>query len=674
MTNAATTARVSEPDPFFGPPFVDVDEWRDAPVRHRYVHGGFEGTDTRFSFYLPPPDLYGGRFIHLIEGGSGGHETTAMSPFSSMAGIGFAFSCGAYLVESNQGHFGGDLSILRTEPTVHAYRASAESARYAKVVAEEMYGAAPRYGYIYGGSGGSARCILCFERCPDLWQGALPFIMGHSTSWSLGFSVQANAARVLGPRLADVVDATEPGGSGNPFAGLTTEQREALAAMYKSGLPRGGEWAFSTSGYVGTFASHVSALSEFDPGYFEDFWSQPGYMGADGHLAASLVEEKTTVRRVVTAGELLGQSGGADQPGRAFALYAYGNDPGAVVGIELEGFDASRALGAGIRVLSGAGAGRELFCVATFGNVLVGSADVSYRFEGVEAGDEVVVDNRKYLAFCYLHRHQVEPGSEYASFTVDGIPVYPQRDRLFSRSGLLSGDSVSGSLPGKMIVVQNLHDAATWPNAAASYQADLRSRLGDEMDDRFRVWFTDHAMHIPGSILPAGVPPVPSTRLIDYGGYLEQGLRDLIAWVEDGTSPPPSTAFEVSRDQRITVGGDSGRGGIQPIVHATANGAVRADVKVGEPVRFEGRAETPAGSGRLIAAEWDFDGTGTWPHRHPEVDGRAGRAAFSVEHAYDAPGTYFATLRVTAHRDGDPSAAYARLTNLARLRVVVAGT
>jgi hypothetical protein len=24
---------------------VDVDEWRDAPVRHRYVHGGFSGAD-----------------------------------------------------------------------------------------------------------------------------------------------------------------------------------------------------------------------------------------------------------------------------------------------------------------------------------------------------------------------------------------------------------------------------------------------------------------------------------------------------------------------------------------------------------------------------------------------------------------------------------------------------
>ena len=37
-------------DSFFGPPFVDVEEECDVPVHHRYVHGGFEGTATRFSF------------------------------------------------------------------------------------------------------------------------------------------------------------------------------------------------------------------------------------------------------------------------------------------------------------------------------------------------------------------------------------------------------------------------------------------------------------------------------------------------------------------------------------------------------------------------------------------------------------------------------------------------
>ena len=40
-------------DAFFGAPYVDLDEERDEPLPHRRVHGGFAGTDTRFTFYLP---------------------------------------------------------------------------------------------------------------------------------------------------------------------------------------------------------------------------------------------------------------------------------------------------------------------------------------------------------------------------------------------------------------------------------------------------------------------------------------------------------------------------------------------------------------------------------------------------------------------------------------------
>ena len=99
-------------DPFFGPAVVDVDEWRDAPVRHRYIHGGFEGTDTRFSFYFPPAAQWKGRLLQTLEGGNGGHENTAQSGIGTMGGIAFALASGCYLVESKQGHFGDDMRIL----------------------------------------------------------------------------------------------------------------------------------------------------------------------------------------------------------------------------------------------------------------------------------------------------------------------------------------------------------------------------------------------------------------------------------------------------------------------------------------------------------------------------------------------------------------------------------
>ena len=53
-------------DSLFNTPFIDVDEWRDKPVKHRYVHGGFRGTETRFSFYFPLKEQYQGRFFHFL--------------------------------------------------------------------------------------------------------------------------------------------------------------------------------------------------------------------------------------------------------------------------------------------------------------------------------------------------------------------------------------------------------------------------------------------------------------------------------------------------------------------------------------------------------------------------------------------------------------------------------
>ncbi|MFB5678854.1 hypothetical protein ACE3NQ_24720 [Paenibacillus terreus] len=37
----------------FQQPYMDIDEWREQLVRHRNIHGGFEGTSNRFSFYFP---------------------------------------------------------------------------------------------------------------------------------------------------------------------------------------------------------------------------------------------------------------------------------------------------------------------------------------------------------------------------------------------------------------------------------------------------------------------------------------------------------------------------------------------------------------------------------------------------------------------------------------------
>jgi hypothetical protein len=67
QTNLVNTEwKFAATDSLFAQPYVDIDEWRDEPVRHRYVHGGFEGTQTRFSFYFPQEENYEGRFFQYI--------------------------------------------------------------------------------------------------------------------------------------------------------------------------------------------------------------------------------------------------------------------------------------------------------------------------------------------------------------------------------------------------------------------------------------------------------------------------------------------------------------------------------------------------------------------------------------------------------------------------------
>ena len=114
------------------------------------------------------------------------------------------------------------------------------------------------------------------------------------------------------------------------------------------------------------------------------------------------------------------------------------------------------------------------------------------------------------------------------------------------------------------------------------------------------------------------------------------------------------------------------RRGIQPIVDVTVGEqGVRADVSVGQTVHLRGVAEVPPGAGTIVAAEWDFDGSGEYPVVEHGLVGAQRRMTFTTEHTFSEPGTWFAVLRVTAQRQGDTATPYARVQNLGRARVVV---
>src|SRR5262245_20783481 len=171
-------------DPFFGRPYIDVDEEADQPIPHRRIHGGFEGTSTRFRFYFPPKEQYQGRMLNPLSGADGGTEDFFGGPMGQLiGGLDMCVRLGGYMVESNQGHIGDDIDHRAGEdPTLYGHRASAEVARFSKHVAAQVYGEPPHHSYVFGGSGGGRRSPLCLENAPDTWDGALPFMGGGSVA------------------------------------------------------------------------------------------------------------------------------------------------------------------------------------------------------------------------------------------------------------------------------------------------------------------------------------------------------------------------------------------------------------------------------------------------------------------------------------------------------------
>ncbi|WP_231636217.1 PKD domain-containing protein [Novosphingobium sp. ST904] len=101
-----------------------------------------------------------------------------------------------------------------------------------------------------------------------------------------------------------------------------------------------------------------------------------------------------------------------------------------------------------------------------------------------------------------------------------------------------------------------------------------------------------------------------------------------------------------------------------------ANGGERADIAAGQTVTFRGTIEVPPGTGTVIAAEWDFEGAGTFAVQSPVKAGLR-TATVTITHKFDKPGTYFPALRGISQREGDRETAFGRIQNLGRVRVVV---
>ena len=169
------------------------------------------------------------------------------------------------------------------------------------------------------------------------------------------------------------------------------------------------------------------------------------------------------------------------------------------------------------------------------------------------------------------------------------------------------------------------------------------------------------------ALTPLKDPGVWKSRLVDYDGVTAQALRDLVRWVEDDIAPPASTSYAIrtvgSHCRRLPRRGwrAAGRGGKEER-RCTCGGQRRRRRALH---RYGGAA---SGNRPIVAAEWDFTGTGAF--ERCEVDGTAETLTVAATHTYTEPGTYFASFRVGSHRDGrNGKPPFAR--NNARVRVIV---
>lgn len=663
----------------FKEPYIDLDEWRNTPVRHRYVHGGFKGTDTRFSYYFPAKRAYQGRFFQYITPVPDS-ENLSQAATGEEDRIGFSLASGAYFVETNGGGPAGSaMPGSGVDPSIAAYRANAAAAEYSRVVAQQFYGARRPYGYAFGGSGGAFRTIGGAENTVGVWDGVVPYVVGSPMAIPNVFSVRMHAMRVLRGKFPQIVDALDAGGSGDMYAGLNDEEQSALREVTRMGFPPQSWFGYKTMG-VHAFSVLYPGIAQADPQYFEDFWRVPGYLGANApeSLLKARIQYRTAIKASIDQSEAielgLAVNSMAGQPhGTADNGWRSLQDQAAriPVAFRLEGTPPPvEFLGGDLMITTGAAAGKSLPLRQIAGDIVVLGVVDPKVLALLKAGDHVQVDNSNFLAAQTYHRHQV-PGPEYYVWDQfrgpGGIPIYPQRPMLLGPifAANAGGTVQSGKFQGKMILIESLWDREAFPWQADWYRSKARLFQGDRLDADFRLWFVDHALHADSTTQE------DPTRTVSYLGVLHQALRDLAAWVEKSQLPPQSTHYRMVDGQVIVPASAAERLGIQPTVAVTANGQARADVGVGQPVTLIATIDLPPHSGSLISAEWDLDGSGGYSTRAALTKDSSVTSSAKLVHSFDAPGTYFVTLRAASQRQGDGKTPFARVQNLGRARVVV---
>ena len=332
----------------------------------------------------------------------------------------------------------------------------------------------------------------------------------------------------------------------------------------------------------------------------------------------------------------------------------------------------SRVLNGQARGLSGKLAGNKLILDGANDAVLLGA---------LSAGAKIRINNRFMLAACFYPRHSIlDNGSPaYNQYkNADGTPKYVQRpvqtaDVANIRAA--GGRRETGHLKVRTIVLENLFDPASYPYVGGFYAEQVRQAMGSRAaDSMFRIYYQDNAPHgaFP-TTMPGPDAAKQATKIASVGGILNQTLLDLANWAERGVTPLPSSRY--SRDamnQIVLPKYAQARGGLQPVVDLTANGATRAQVGVNQRVTLAAKIEMPPRAGKIVQYAW-YLGTPDLKFE-PNVELSAPQAMLDVKRtvSFPAPGEYSITIWVEGQRNGLRGANETTyLENVARVRVVV---
>ena len=307
-----------------------------------------------------------------------------------------------------------------------------------------------------------------------------------------------------------------PGGSGDPFAGLTTHEREELASLYRLGYPRGDEFMIAPADGpdLAVDVDRRHARTTQDPTYFDDFWTKPGYVGHDLPDARQPATSSTCTATGRARAHRRRPPRGPDvrgpgvRPMRALVGRSWRRRERVRPSVRGRDRRAARRLPPGRRrarhqrrrppaVSCTAWRRRRRLLLRRPGRgqhpAVQRRATRATRCTSTTAGSSRSATSPATTSWtsCSSTRCASTAG-----------PIYPQHPVPLMSP--LMGVSYSGQYKGKLIWVHHTHDASLWPPQGVVYdgcgRASAQGATGAA--EKFRLRWTENAEHVPPMMIP----------------------------------------------------------------------------------------------------------------------------------------------------------------------------